>query len=145
MKKKIFSIMVIMFLSGGLLGFFVGKSSYTQRRPKPRTHTRGEGKKQQQKRISRHFTTSLKLSKVQQKELDKLISNILRGKKELEIKNKPKQIKLLKSFNTGLRKILNDDQKKKFNKMQQTRESKLFPGKPMQGRGLHRNRKKASK
>ena len=141
MKKKIFSIMVIMFISGGILGFFIGEKRQSQKIINRKMHRRTEGKNQQKKRMVKYFTSSLKLTKIQQKELDKLIDNILKGKQQLEAKNKPKRTQLLKSFNTELRNILDDSQKKKFNKMRKKRESKLFPSKPMHGRGLRQQRK----
>ena len=145
MKKKIFSIMVMMFISGGVLGFFIGSKFQNQKNKTRMVHRRGEGKKQQNKRIAKHFTTSLKLTKAQQEKLNELIAKILKGQQELEIENGPRKAKLLKSFNTGLRNILDETQKQKFNKMRKKRESKLFPGKPVHGRGLRRQRNQNSK
>jgi len=129
MKSKIIGIMIIMFFSGAILGFFTGKLIQSQKMRERMQNMQYGGIQNQKRLISKHFISHLKLNKNQQQDLDKIITHLLKGKQSLIAQNRPKQIKLLKTFNSELNEILTPPQSKKFKNMCKKRELKLFGNK----------------
>jgi uncharacterized membrane-anchored protein YhcB (DUF1043 family) len=127
MKKKLLSIMILMFTSGALIGFFGGRQLQHHKNMERMRRRQCRGIKQQQKQILTHFSKKLHLSKSQQKSAGPIIEKMLKQVQRIEEKTRPQKKRLMNSFRTDLRAILNESQAKKFNKMYKKRKSQLFP------------------
>ncbi|NOY61479.1 MAG: hypothetical protein GXO75_21410 [Calditrichaeota bacterium] len=114
-KKTAITVLVSIFIVGFASGLVTDRIFFAKSRNIHRHHRGGMVSK---------FTRDLKLNEPQQEKLKELLKTIKTQYDEIRTKTRPEYNKVRKNFHNEFIKILNDNQKQKFLKMEKENKKK---------------------
>ena len=118
MKKNtwlIISLIAVIFVSGGIAGFFTGRMT-AQKRPRKWRKFK-HSKKEMKARFQRHICRKLKLTDEQKKTAEPVIEKWLNQMDELRKNHAPLYLDVFNNFYTEIAPILSEEQKNILDKM----------------------------